>query len=196
MTMDKVTEALAFVLENAEFTNAILFAEPLPPDLKPEERAAVQTILRETETSYIALLSECRRAFLQLARTTVLEENWALIGGYEQRSSTMWKSGMVQVPLLLKKTSWLAWVSFGIFTDSEQKTFRLCADLTTQARHFATLENVLQAAGTRMNPIGAAHRIGGRTLAKDDSFQSHAEALANEVTPLAASLYAALKATA
>ena len=110
MKIEKVTEALAFVLANGEFTETILYEEEDIAELKPEERVAADTVLKHVEGSYVALLSECRKAFLDVAKGTSLDANRKVLEANESRSTTIWKRRSIQVPLLIA-SSWVAWVS-------------------------------------------------------------------------------------
>lgn len=192
MSISKVTDTFAFVLENGEFTESILYSEDEIEQLKPEEKRAIDVVLKHVEASYVALLSECRRAFSDLARTTPLDANRATLQLNQSRSNTLWKRGMTHIPLLIQR-SWVAWVSFGLWATSEAgRPIKLGAHIGTQARVFQELEEALRARGAALNAIANAHAVEGILPKEGQTFRELGDEIAKRALPIASDLYVRL----
>ena len=189
----KVSDVFAFVLENGEFTETILFAEGDEiEELKPEERAAADAVLRHTEASYVGLLSECRQAFLDMAKGSPLDANRRTLEANKSRPSTIWDRGMTQVPLLVGK-SWTAWVNLVLWSTSEAgRPIKLGAHITTQKRRYPALQAVLQARDVKLRPVWSGHGVEPISPREGQSFREIAEEMARRTVPIAADLYVAL----
>src|SRR5262249_18520904 len=59
-TPDRVSDVLAFVAKHAEFTNTILFAKDVVPEIRQDETKAIAAVMGHVKSSYVALLSRCR----------------------------------------------------------------------------------------------------------------------------------------
>ncbi len=192
----KITDVFAFVLANGEFTETILFAEGDEIEqLKPEERAAADAVLKHVEASYIALLSECRQAFLDAARGTALDGNRKTLEANKSRPGTIWDRGMTQVPLLVAK-SWIAWVNFGLWaTQDEGQPIKLGGHISTQRRRVAELQDVLAARGIPFRLVWGGHGVEPILPKEGQSLREVAEEMARRTVPIAADLYAKLNGT-
>ncbi len=189
----KVTDVFAFVLANGEFTDTILFAEGDEIEqLKPEERAAAEAVLKHVEASYIALLSECRQAFLDAAKGTALDANRKTLEANKSRPGTIWDSGMTQVPLLVAK-SWVAWVNFGLWTTQDEgQPIKLSGLISTQQRRLAELQSVVVARGGPFRHVRDGHAVEPILPKEGQSFREIADDMARRTVPIAADLYAKL----
>jgi hypothetical protein len=192
MSITKVSDAFAFVLEQGEFTETILFAKDEIPELKADERDAVAAVLKHVEASYVSLLSECRQAFLDLAQGTALDANRKILESNESRPSTIWNRGAVQVPLLIGN-SWVAWVGFGLWPTSEKgRPIKLGGHITTQKKRFAELAEVLRQRKVEVRPVWSGHGVEPVLPKEGETFRTLAEEMAKRTVPIAADLYAAL----
>lgn len=184
MTVSEASEILEFVLQNAEFTDAILFSTDAVPELTEEESTAVNSVLDHVRASYIGLLMACRDALLAQAGADV-----GIMASTGNRPDTIWERGMVQVPLIIRK-SWVAWVSFGLWTNAEEapSRVRLFADVTTQKRHRPALLKVLAGLGVAPKMVRSAHRLMAPPIARGSRFADVASQFAVEVWPIAKAL--------
>jgi hypothetical protein len=191
----RVSDVFAFVLENGEFTEAILFAEGDEiEELKPEERAAADAVLRHVDASYVGLLTECRQAFLDAAKGSALDANRKTLEANKSRPSTIWDRGMTQVPLLIEK-SWTAWVSFVLLPSADDgRPIKLGGHITTQRRRYPLLQRVLDAHGIKLRPVWSGHGVEPVLPKEGQSFRDLAEEMARRTVPIAIDLYVALTA--
>ena len=129
---------------------------------------------------------------MDLARNSPLEENRATLEQNQSRSKTIWDRGMTQVPLLIRR-SWVAWVSFGLWTTSEEgRPIKLAAHIGTQTRVFSELEEVLRSRGAALNAVGSAHALEGILPREGQSFRELADEIAKQALPIASGLYVRL----
>ena len=192
MTITKVSDAFAYILEHGEFTETILFAEKEIPELKAAEREAVAAVFKHVEASYVGLLSECRQAFLDLAKGTGLDTNRKTLESNESRPPTIWKRGSVQVPLLIG-SSWVAWVAFGLWPTSEKdRPIKLGGHITTQKRRFPELVAVLRQREVELRPVWSGHAVESILPKEGDTFRAVADEMARRTVPIAVDLFAAL----
>ena len=194
MTITKVSDVFGYVLEHGEFTETILFAEEEIPELKAEEREAVSAVLKHVEASYVGLLAECRQAFLDLAKGTGLDANRKTLESNESRPATIWKRGNIQVPLLIG-SSWVAWVTFGLWPTSESgRPIKLGGHITTQKKRFAELVEVLRERKPKveLRPVWSGHAVESILPKEGDAFRAIAEEMARRTVPIAVDLFAAL----
>ena len=95
-----VSKIFAFVCDNAEFTNSIVFADSEVPEIRPEERSAIASVERHLRDSYVSLLSACRDAFYERAGTELqktMGKNW-------NRDDSIWERGRVELPMLIESS--------------------------------------------------------------------------------------------
>jgi hypothetical protein len=189
----KVTDVFAFVLANGEFTETILFAEGDEIEqLKPDERAAADAVLKHVEASHVGLLSECRQAFLDAAKGTALDTARKTLEANKSRPATIWDRGMTQVPLLIVK-SWVACVNFGLWpTQEEGRPIKLGGHIWTQQRHLAELMRVVEARAIPFRAVSGGHGVEPILPKEGQSFRELAEEMARRTVPIAADLYADL----
>lgn len=67
MSVETVSDVFAFILEQGDLTDTVLFSEQEIPELKPEERGAIEAVSQHVKESYVGLLFACREALLATA---------------------------------------------------------------------------------------------------------------------------------
>lgn len=195
MSVESVTETFAFVLKNGEFTESILFAEEEIEELKPEERAAIESVQKHVQACYVGLLSECRLAFLDAAGASPLQANRKVLEQNKSRPSTLWNRGMTHVPIVIR-SSWVAWTTFGLWhTSNPDRAIEISAHVTTQNRFIPALHDAVRACGQTLRLVGSAHDVGGVVPKEGQTYRELAESLAARALPVAVELYARLAAT-
>jgi hypothetical protein len=196
MSITKVSDVFAFILENGEFTDTILYAKDEIPELKPEERAAADAVLKHIEPCYVALLSACRRAFLDGARGTALDANRKVLERNESRPATIWSRGTVEVPLLIG-SSWVAWVTFGLWSTTDPgRPIKLGGHITTQKRRFGVLQEVLRTRNVALRAVWSGHAVDAILPKEGEAFRAIADEMAKRTVPIAADLFALLQSEA
>lgn len=186
MSTNCVSDVFAFVLEHGDFSETILFSEEEIPELKPEERRAVDAVSQHVKYSYVALLLACRDALLVTAATW---KNRHILERNKSRPDTIWNRSNIQMPLLIRR-SWVAWVTFGLWNTSEPgRPIKLFADVATQRRHFAILADVANEMGGDLRSAECVCRMGRILPKQGDSFSQIASELANVVWPVARTVH-------
>jgi hypothetical protein len=187
--IEKVTDAFAFILENGEFTETILFADDEIEELKPDERAAIKAVLVHVEACYVDLLSECRRAFLECAKGSPLAAIQKTLSKNESQPQTIWKRAMVHVPLVIR-SSWVAWVSFGLWPNSDPKqSIRLGAHITTQRKFLPDLQDAVKASGAEFRAVPSGHAVDMILPKEGQAFHQLALDIASRTLPIAVELW-------
>jgi|GEM_PF-6692805 len=100
MTLETVSDIFAFVCNNAEFTNSVLFAESEVPEIRQDERDAIRSVERHLRESYIALLNACRDDMFERADgelKATMRRNW-------NRDDSIWERRRVELPLLIESS--------------------------------------------------------------------------------------------
>jgi hypothetical protein len=186
VSIEVVSKAFAFVLENGELTESILFATEEIPELKPEEREAIELVTPHVRDSYVDLLLACRQAFLSAAGDA---KNRATLEKNKSRRDTIWERTSTDVPLLIRN-AWEAWVTFALWKTAEDgNPIKLFANIRTQRRHFPLLSTFAQERNLDLRNAECSCRL-GRILPKEgDSFAKLASQLAAEAWPIASELY-------
>ena len=192
MSIEVVSKAFAFVLENGELTESILFATEEIPELKPEEREAIELVTPHIKDSYVDLLLACRKAFLDAAGDA---KNRATLERNKNRPDTIWERTATDLPLLIRN-AWEAWVVFALWRTSEDgNPIKLFANIRTQRRHFPLLSALAQEKKLDIRNAECSCRL-GRILPKEgDSFAKLASDLAAVAWPVASELYDRIVAT-
>jgi hypothetical protein len=79
-TIAQISDVVAFAASNAAFTDLILFSETEVPEVRPEQRPAIEAVREHVLDTFVALLEACRDDMLARAIDPVLkatmERNW------------------------------------------------------------------------------------------------------------------------
>jgi hypothetical protein len=194
MSIETVSDVVAFVTRNAEFTNSILFADSEVPEIEPDERDAIAAVLDHVRLSFVGILTACRhqmfRKIVDWDFECTAERNW-------NRDSSIWTRKKVELPLVID-ASYVAVAYFWIGDDELAPTGRLSlsGELWCQVRKQAALQ---QMASTVTEPVFLSRKstlqVRPIEITEGESFAALANSVVEPLWPLAVDLRAALLST-
>lgn len=176
-----VSAAFAFALNEAEFSEAVIFAAPRPAELTAEEESAAETISEEALTAAQTLLGCCRDALKARATGTLLEQ----LSKKKTQTSKLRDEWYFELPIRVNGTQTDAALECGLYLTADGKRYAFHAYLWTRKTHWPALQRVLQdkSALQIKGTSDRSHRVLERRLEEGESFATIASDIAKDVFP-------------
>jgi hypothetical protein len=192
MTLDTVSDILAFVCANSEFTKSILFAEEEVPEIREAERSAIAAVQDHVRQSYLGLLGACRAEMV--ARATSDHELSSTMNRNWNRDDSVWRRRRVELPLLIQAS----YVEVAYFWIDEEPTKKgglcLVGELWVQARRRGALEEVAMGAAPPVFLTPGKNLRIVREISAGTKFAELAREVVEPLWPLAVDIRARLLA--
>lgn len=179
-TSQSVSASFAFVLKEAEFADAVIFADPRPSELSPEETAAAERVSEQVLAEVQAFLECCREEILAESGGTLRDQ----LAKRKTQRSRIREDWWFELPIRGGKNQTDAALECGIFRSAENRyVFRVY--LWARNAYWPQLQAVLSNRKTAQikGDSDRSHLVGEWKLSEGDTFRAISRQIASDVVP-------------